>query len=293
MWPRLLVAVCASACGRIGFDSEDATSDGANTDATCTLGAWSTSERVESLVIANSSTLGAQIAPDGLSIYVGSDNPDTQALDLYSASRTSRTDSFSTPTHLVTLSGATYDHNPTITGDGLELWFSSDRTGVRCLYRTVRATTAAAWPAPTAVPEFCNASGEYDGPYLSSDGLTLVYTTDPPPRRTWSTTRTTRSDSFGPARSLDEIVFPTGWGFASLSSDLLTLYFEVYDNPEQAALWQATRASTSSTFDPPTRMPIDPTGEDVSVTADGRELFFAVGPRGGAREIFVATRACE
>lgn len=289
MWPRVLLAIAASACGRISFDAIDAIDATATDAAPCTLGPWSASTRVEELVIPSSASLGAQVSPDGLAIYFGSANANTQELDIYEATRASREEGFGPPARLVALASATYDHNPTIGNDGLELWFSSDRTGARCIYRSVRASRAEAWPAPTVVPELCNARGDYDGAFLSADLRTLVYTLDPVPG-TFLATRTSTTDSFPAGRRLDEIVFPLGWGFAALSSDQKTIYFEVYDNPEEVWLWEATRASVDEPFGPASRLPLDREGEDVSITADGRELYFAAG---ATRAIFMATRECE
>lgn len=89
------------------------------------------------------------------------------------------------------------DQDPTMTGDMLEIVWSSDRASGYELWRATRPTRAAPWSSPALVANVNSASVE-QSPELSRDGLTLYFTSDRDGNYdVWVTSRASRSDSFG------------------------------------------------------------------------------------------------
>jgi Tol biopolymer transport system component len=82
------------------------------------------------------------------------------------------------------LSSPYRDAHPTIRRDGLEIYLSSDRPG--SLDRTIdlwvstRPTTNAKWSTPVNLGGAINTTSQDRAPYLSDDGLTLLFTSDRP-----------------------------------------------------------------------------------------------------------------
>jgi hypothetical protein len=110
--------------------------------------------------------------------------------------------SFGTAQPITILDSTLNDADPTLTGDQLELYFSSNRVttgfGNTDIYRSVRANLAAPWGAPDLVPEL-SSIGFDDSPEVSSDGLTLWLTTtrDVATNRVYVATRPDRTSVWG------------------------------------------------------------------------------------------------
>lgn len=84
---------------------------------------------------------------------------------------------WSTPELLAEVSSASQETDPTITGDGLELFFSSDRPGGpggMDFYRSTRASTDEPFGAPTLVTELSTVDGD-QAAEISADGLTMYF----------------------------------------------------------------------------------------------------------------------
>src|SRR5690606_28349079 len=77
---------------------------------------------------------------------------------------------------LVTVNTDLYlEENPTVTADGLELYFDSDRpggTGLRDIWVSRRASVDEAWGAPEPVGAL-NSSDDDNDPEVSADGLVI------------------------------------------------------------------------------------------------------------------------
>jgi len=80
---------------------------------------------------------------------------------------------------------------PSISSDGLELFFESDRSGVLRIYVARRKSTAEPFGAPALVKEIDTARGTEDAD-ISADGRTLYYSFSPNDvaREIWRATRT-------------------------------------------------------------------------------------------------------
>lgn len=298
----LVIASCVS-CGRLGFgpaSSEDATSassslDAAPTDA-CALTAFSEPRLVMELS-SPSTDFGGQISADGLTYYFDSDRAGTQ--DIYVATRTTRDTPFGMPMPVTELDSTDFDSDASVTDDGLELYMASGRAMPSCIYSSHRATTGSLWSTPQQVPALCT-SGD-SGPFVTGDGLTLVYNTlaDGVGEGTLMISqRASRNAAFTAGNAIAELSLGPNKGYPALSRDGLTLYYEGSGaGITHVQLWQASRPSLAEPFGTPALIPnVDDDDRsnvgDASITADGLELWFA-SDRGGSNDIYVATRSCE
>jgi Tol biopolymer transport system component len=76
----------------------------------------------------------ATIRHDGLEILLESNRPGSNSFDIWTATRASLADRWSTPVNVGTLNSLSYDGRPALSWDGTELYFFSDRGGDFDLY---------------------------------------------------------------------------------------------------------------------------------------------------------------
>ena len=200
-----------------------------------------------------------------------------------------------------------YDDSANISADGLELYFLSERPGGQGeadIWVTKRTTINEAWGTPVNLGSTINTSSYDSGPCISSDGLSLYFTSfltgGQGEDDLWVTMRTTVSDPWGPPVNLGSIVNCPTWDYdPSISADNLELYF-TSNHPGgrgDTDIWVATQATID-----------DPWGELVnlgpvvnsttytqspSISADGLALFFESNRSGGVgnSDIWMTTRA--
>ena len=156
-------------------------------------------------------------------------------------SRATPDDPWNEPVNLgSTINGSFRDFGPSISSDGLELYFASDRPGGYgyCdIWVSTRTTTNDPWTEPTNLGPVVNSSASETYPCLSDDGRLLLFNeADDPatPKRpggyggsdNWMTTRASVSAPWGTPVNLGPIVnSPSNDGQAVLSHDGSTLYF--------------------------------------------------------------------
>jgi hypothetical protein len=132
---------------------------------------------------------------------------------------------FATPTNLApTANSSDYDWSPSIRGDGLEMYFESDRTGGEGVYDiwvSTRATKEDDWGAPTNLGAPINTPDWQNGPTSSADGLELYFND----WGLWVVRRATVSDPWGePENHTTSNTNAIGGSSPSLSSDGLSLF---------------------------------------------------------------------
>ena len=188
-----------------------------------------------------------RISPDGLSLFFGSTRPDGSGKwDIWVATRETRDTDWSSVVNLgSTINSSADDMTPSISFDGLSLFFGSNRPGgfgSTDLWLTMRETPHDDWGTPINLgppvnSEFCETMGS-----TSADGLTLVI----------------GSDGIGPFR-------PDGYG--------------------RADLWLASRATSSDPWGAMVNLvpAVNSSSYDVShcITADGSKCYFASNRPGG------------
>ena len=190
-----------------------------------------------------------------------------------------------------------------LSADGLELYFTRLNGALADIWIARRVTLDSEWGPATNIGAPIN-SADNGGPFLTADGLTLLFSGNRPGTHgstdLWITTRATKSDTWDPPANLGATVNSSAeeWG-PSLSSDGLELYFVSnraggfgdYD------LWMTTRASVNDNWATPMNLgsSLNTSYNETypSISADGLVLFFASTRPGGfgVMSLYMARRA--
>jgi hypothetical protein len=294
-----LVAASAgsvAACG--GHDAKpDAASDapGQRCDPTAPFGA--------PLALANLDTdrndACARLTGDELTIVFCRSNPDG-TWDLYSSTRTNATDPFGAPQIMAAINSIYSDLWPSISADGLTLYFNSDRVtpGTYKTYVSHRTTLQSQFQTPDV--ETALADNDQHA-YITADGTGLYLASRVRPGAG-------ASDIFRAPRMLSgAIAAPVAvLGGVNSTADELTpavtgdelhIYFCRRDMPTSTCdIYTASRSSPADGFGAATALPgfADPTLEEVPtwVSPDGCHLYgYSNAPGGaGGDDLFELTR---
>lgn len=152
------------------------------------------------------------LAPDGLSIYFGSQRAGSAgSFDILVSTRASTGSPWNPPTFVTEVNSGAADSSPSITEDGLELYMLTTGWGApyapqNAIFVARRASTALPFGAPTLVNELSTPNTHRDVE-VAPDGLSITYTEyDSGARRNhvWRATRTHRSLPFGTPAILTE-----------------------------------------------------------------------------------------
>jgi hypothetical protein len=268
------------------------------------LGNFGSPERITGLGV-NGDLFGPSISADGLTLYFAAASGDTE--HIYVASRSgSETARFSPAVELTSTSSASLDGTPFISFDGLGLYFFSDRaggTGSRDLWSARRDELLAPFGAAAALTAL-NTPALDMSPSLSRDELTIHFASSRPNGRgtventdIWRSTRASTAESFGAPENVGELNSGANEGRIVFSSDGLLAVF----SSDRAGgrgfpdLWIVGRLNANGTFGPPVNLGSlnsPSTDQDVALTADDRELFFASERGDGPSALYRAVRPC-
>ncbi|UCC97142.1 MAG: PD40 domain-containing protein [Phycisphaerales bacterium] len=203
---------------------------------------------------------------------------------------------FGTPTNLgPTINSPALDSQPSMSADGLSLFFYSERPGGygdRDVWVAGRATTNEGWTTVENVGPPVNTSHRDSGPAISADGLTLFFDSDRPggsgESDIWVTTRTTKSDPWATPVNLGPTVNASSYdAYPSVSADGLTLFMQSnrpggygrYD------IWMTTRQATGDPWTTPVNLGSTVNSSaiegDPSISPDGLVLLFTSLRSGG------------
>ncbi len=221
---------------------------------------------------------------------------------------------FVTPTNLgPPVNTSSSDQGPSISADGLELYFCSGRPGGfsnRDLWVATRPTASDPWREPVNLGPTVNSSAGDWAPSISADGLTLYFFSGAGrggygSYDLWVTTRATVSDPWSTPVNLGPTMNSSALdGHPGISADGLSLFFSS-NRPGGSGgtdLWVTTRATISDPWGGPVNLgpTVNSSAEEIdpSISADGRTLFFSDYENGpfrpagyGAADIWVTTRA--
>jgi len=239
----------------------------------------------------------SSISADGLELYFESDQPGGYGdFDLYVATRESTEDDWGPAVNLGPRLNSWYgEYMPGISADGVTLYFSSNRPGGHGnfdLWVTKRATRNDAWGPPVNLGPTVNSSSYDYHPNVSSDGLSLYFTSNRPGCfggwDLWVTTRASLSDPWAPAVNVGSTVNSSNSEYwPSISADGLSLFF-ASGRPGGLGsddIWVTTRASVSDPWGPPVNLgpPVNTSADDgaPNISADGSTLYFTSNRPGG------------
>ncbi|MBN2271580.1 MAG: serine/threonine-protein kinase [Sedimentisphaerales bacterium] len=235
---------------------------------------------------------GPCISYDGLSLFFYSNRPGGFGRsDIWVTERATTQDHWSTPVNLgPTINSKSYDAAPTITADGLMLFFESARSG-GCggsdLWVITRQTTDGAWSEPANIGPNVNGPDLDGAPSISADGLSLFFLSDRPGGAgnwdLWWTSRQAVGDPWDTPVNLGAIVnSPYLDQTPSISPDGLMLFFSS-KRPGglgyMGDIWMARRETVSDTFGKPVFLspPLNSAACEVcpNISADGATIYFA------------------
>jgi len=171
---------------------------------------WGSPEPLGSLINTQAGESGPCISPDGLSLYFASNRPGGQGdYDIWLATRKTTDEPWEEPVNLgPALNSWAYDNHPSISADGLSLYFDSRRPnasgslGNNDLYVTKRQSLADGWGIPVNLGATINTSNIEYSPYILPDGLTLFFDSRITDRDLWMATRKSAADDWAQAASL-------------------------------------------------------------------------------------------
>lgn len=205
------------------------------------------------------------------------------------------TGAFGTP-ELVSISAAgVRDDDITLTGDMLEIYFESDRVtvGQSDVYMSKRAAVTDPWPTPVRVDELSTAYLETSMD-ISTDGLTIYFSSNRPPSTTVDVYVATRPDR------------ASAWSEPALVSSLSTTNANDYNAqpwsdtvlflgsdrmPARGGsdVFRATRSGPGATWDPPVTVTgLDSNRYEGEAFADATGAIWITGDMAGDDDLYRA-----
>ncbi|MHC4540615.1 MAG: hypothetical protein ACYS74_12665, partial [Planctomycetota bacterium] len=237
------------------------------------------------------------ISADGLSLYFTLDRPGGYGgLDIWVTTRATKADPWGTPVNFgPPVNSSAHDFYPSISADGLSLYFTSDRPGGYGgddIWMATRETTEDDWGAPVNLGALVNSGANDRGPSISADALELFFHSSRPGgyggRDIWVTTRTTTVDPWGELVNLGPIVNSSSVDLSpSISADGLLLFFGSNRSGGYGSsdLWVTSRDTIDDEWGTPMNLgpPVSSSAEEYapSISPDGRTLYFTSDRLGG------------
>jgi hypothetical protein len=128
---------------------------------------------------------GPHISADGLSLFFESDQSGGYGgNDIYVSTRTTTNDPWGSPVNLgSTVNSSVWDWGPSLSADGLSLFFTSVRSGGSGgddIWVTTRDTIDDSWGEPVNLGPTVNSSAAETCPNISADGSTLFFHSNRP-----------------------------------------------------------------------------------------------------------------
>jgi len=240
------------------------------------------------------------VSDDGLCL-VFSDSPFSWRpggrgnIDIWMSARETVDEPFGPAVNVAELNTGYHEFSPTLSTDGLSIFFSSDRPGGRGdmdLWMATKPTKTALFGKPVNLGSPVNSGVGDFCPCLSADGLELYFNSS-----RWGgsgscdlyvTKRATPNSSWRTPTNLGtRINSPRTEGNPQISADGLTLFYSSAKpgGYGEEDLWVVTRASTSSAWG--TAVNLGPTintstkETSISIWDQGRVMFFVSGRPGG------------
>lgn len=222
--------------------------------------------------------------------------------DIWRATRSSITGNWSVPAVATALSSTANETNPEIIGDGLAIYFASNRThphasGTFDIYLATRATRGTAWSAPA--PVVALNTPEEDHPGISTDDLIMFITSTRPgvlgEYDFFETSRAAAGQPWGPVTWVKTVSTTELEVSPWIDATGTVLFFSsVRGGLPEVKIWAAVRSGPAQTFSPPQLVNSLDHGdkdEDPWLSPDLRTVYFASRPSGTTdMNIYTATR---
>jgi hypothetical protein len=186
--------------------------------------------------------------------------------DFWQSTRVSLNTSFGTPFNLgAKINSSANESSPTISGDGLTLYFASNRSGGEGdldLYRASRTNILSGFGVPVSLGSAVNSTSQDAAPSITNDGLSLYFTSQRSgglgSNDIWLSTRPSLRKLFGAPVNLGPGINTSDSDFhPHISDDGLTLYLAsrrpgaVGGGAGNSDIYVATRSSSFDTFGAP------------------------------------------
>ena len=202
---------------------------------------------------------------------------------------------YETPVHLdSSINTPGFEGKPSLSADGLELYFVSDRPGAlggpgdQDIYVSRRGSVNSSWGAPERVPPPVSSTFFDITPTISLDGLALYFGSNrpgpfsPPWPDLWVSYRASVNHPWGEAVHLGPgINTPLFEGSIDISPDQRTAFFAGVTPDFVFDIFVSTRNSIDEPFGPRALLgpPINSEGHDYgpALTPDGHTMFFSSG----------------
>jgi hypothetical protein len=237
-------------------------------------------------------TAEAVVTADGLELYFGYRGPEARGMsDIYMSSRPGKDNPWGEAVSVgPPVNGSGFDGYPSISADGLALYFTSTRSGPWHLWVTTRATRDGAWSTPVNLGDAVNKPGGAFAPCIAADGLSLFFASDRSGgfggEDVWVTTRASLDDPWNAPMNLGPTVnSANNEAFPSISADGRVLFFcdhmAVFRPGGQGGqdIWYSTRATPGDPWEEPMNLGPMVNGPAwdfrPTITPDGLSLYFA------------------
>jgi Tol biopolymer transport system component len=232
---------------------------------------------------------------DGLSLYFDSSRSGGYGdKDLWVTTRPTTEDPWGEPVNLgSTVNSSADDVAPSISGDGLSLYFISRRPGgfgERDIWVTTRPTINDPWGEPVNLGPPINTLYRETGPCISSDGLELYFNSDRPGGSggadLFVATRLTIEDKWDiPVNLGPTINTSLNDNGPNISSDGLCLIFGLYGSENDFDTWMSTRPNKEYAWSIPVNLgpPVNSSARDLQpdISYDGSTIYFTSRRPGG------------
>ncbi|MFH1737969.1 MAG: hypothetical protein ABIH23_03090 [bacterium] len=281
----------AAFSGKVGDTEIGGTT--AVTQAQMPLFRFGTPMNLGSIVNSSNHECSPCISADGLSLFFGSDRPGGSGdFDLWVTTRAAPDAPWSEPVNLgPSVNSANTDYTPSLSSDGLRLYFARGAFGSGDIWITTRTSMSDLWGAAENLGPVINTWAEEATPSVSADGLSLFFrstrsggfgNTD-----IWVATRPTVQDTWGPPRNLGSTVNSSAYDCGvNVSADGLSLFIQSNRDGGFGSfdLYLSTRKTTGDEWSAPVNLggSINTSNWDVcpSLSADNRWLYFCDSPFG-------------
>ena len=173
------------------------------------------------------------ITADGLYAVVGSNRDTPNSVDVWEASRAAITDPWSAVTrdHVMLVNSSSSEHDPTISADGLHLYFAGHSGTYQFIALASRGDRSANFGVPVELTELTSTMGDADPSPTPDERIILFGSNRPPPLagpaapNAWYATRASKNAPFSAPLIVPDINGDLSEGDPHLSADGCRIYF--------------------------------------------------------------------